>query len=197
MAVQIERRRFTVEAFERMAEVGILPEDERVELIDGEIVEMSPIGGPHVDCVNGLNGVLTEMLRGDAVIGVQNPIVLSPSDQPQPDIALLTPDKPRGIVPHAEHVLVVIEVASTSRDYDRRVKLPLYAVAGIPEAWLIDLVAGIIECHTEPEDGAYRRVASARRGETIALTVLPSMVLDVDAILGPEESSVRNASSRE
>lgn len=185
MAIQIERRRFTVEAFERMGDTGILPEDDHVELIDGEIVQMSPVDGLHVSCVNALFDSLADKARSDAVVSVQNPIVLSATDQPQPDIALISRDKPRGIVPHAEHVLVVIEIASTSREYDRWVKLPLYATAGIPETWLVDLLAKIIERHTEPQDGMYRQVISARRGETIASTILPVMVLVVDGIIGP------------
>lgn len=188
MALQVERRRFTVEAFERMVDAGILAEDERVELIDGEIVQMSPISGPHMDCVNALSETLSRSILSDAIVSGQNPINLSPQSQPQPDITLIRRDKPRGIVPQVEHVLAVIEVASSSRAFDRGVKLPLYAAAGIPEAWLVDLIAGIIERHTEPVDGIYRNVVFARRGESISSTVLPSMLLVVDDILGPEVS---------
>lgn len=186
MALQVERRRFTVDAFERMVDAGILGEDERVELIDGEIVHMSPIGGPHIGCVNTLSDTLNASIRDIALISVQNSMYLSSSDQPQPDLTLLRRDTPRTVVPRVEHVLAVIEVAGSSRAFDRGVKVPLYAVAGIPESWLVDLIAGIIERHTEPVDGIYRNVVFARRGESISSTVLPSMLLVIDDILGPE-----------
>jgi Uma2 family endonuclease len=183
MVAPVARRRFTVDDYERMAEAGILAEDDRVELIAGEIVEMSPIGGRHVGCVNVLADLLWDVVGREALISVQNPIRLSADGEPQPDIALLRRGAPRA-VPTPEDVLLVIEVADSSRDYDRTVKLPLYAAAGIEETWLVDLVAEVVERHTDPHDGVYRRVASARRGESLSSTVLPAVVLAVDAILG-------------
>lgn len=180
----VSHRRFLAEEYERMAEVGILGEDDRVELIDGEIVEMSPIGGRHVGCVNALADLLAEQVRREVLISVQNPIRLGSNQEPQPDIALVRRGAPRNSVPAAADVLVVIEVADTSLEYDRGVKLPLYAAAGIEESWLVDLVAEIVERHTEPQDGVYRRIAPARRGETLSSTVLPGMTVSVDDILG-------------
>lgn len=184
MLAPMARRRFMVDDYERMAEAGILGEDERIELIAGEIVEMSPIGGRHVSCVNVLADMLADVVRREALISVQNPVRLSEDSEPQPDIALLWRSTPRDALPTPDDVLVVIEVADSSRDYDRAVKLPLYAAAGIKEAWLVDLIAEIIERHTDPYDGTYRRIAPARRGESLSSTVLPDIVLSVDAVLG-------------
>jgi Uma2 family endonuclease len=184
MVALVARRRFLVDDYERMGTAGILTEDDRVELIAGEIVEMSPIGGRHVGRVNLLADLLADVVRREALISVQNPIRLSADGEPQPDITLLRRGVSLDAVPTPADVLLVIEVADSSRDYDRGVKLPLYAAAGIEETWLVDLVAEIIERHTDPYDGIYRRVASARRGESLASTVLPAMVLSADHVLG-------------
>lgn len=176
------RHRFTVEEYERMAEAGILDEDVRVELIAGEIVAMSPIGDRHVGGVNRTNREMVRRAGDDVTVSVQNPIRLGPHDEPLPDLAVLR-GAGRGLVDTAD-VLLVMEIADSSRDYDRNLKLPRYAAAGIPEAWLVDLVAGIIERHTDPQDGAYRQIVSVRRGESLASTVLPTLVVNVDAILG-------------
>src|SRR5437867_6682360 len=132
---------FTVDHYHRLAELGILDEDERVELLDGQIVEMSPIGPRHAGCVKGLVRLLYRKL-GDAVfLGVQDPISLGPRSEPQPDIAVLKPrsDAYRDAHPRPGDILLVIEVAETSVESDRDVKLALYAGAGVPEAWLVDL----------------------------------------------------------
>src|SRR6266508_549175 len=149
MVAPLTRRRFLVDDFERMAAAGILTEDDRVELIAGEIVEMAPIGGRHMGRVNVLVELLMDLVRQEALISVQNPIRLSADSEPQPDIALIRRSASRDTVPTPEDALLVIEVADSSRDYDRGVKLPLYAAAGIPETWLVDLVAEIVECHTD------------------------------------------------
>jgi Uma2 family endonuclease len=167
-----------------MVTAGILTEDDRVELISGEIVEMAPIGGRHMGRVNVLNDLLTGLARQEALVSVQNPIRVSNDSEPQPDIVLLRRDASRDIVPTSADVLLAIEVADSSRDYDRGVKLPMYAAAGIPETWLVDLVGEIIERHSDPDHGIYRRIAPFRRGESISSTVLPDLVLSVDAIFG-------------
>ena len=184
---EIVRRRFTVDDYHTMVEAGVLTEDDRVELIDGEIVEMSPIGSRHVACVGGLDDILHERIpRGSAVINVQSPIRLGEYREPQPDLSVLLPrpDRYADELPVAEDVLLVIEVSDTTLRYDRGVKLPMYAQAGIPESWLVDLPGGRIERHSEPVGGEYRQVRVARRGERIGSTVLPSLTLDVDAVLG-------------
>jgi Uma2 family endonuclease len=177
-------RRFTVDEYHRMGETGILGPHDRVELIAGEIVTMSPIGGRHMGRVNTLAEQLADLVRADALVSVQNPIRLADYSEPQPDIALLRRDASRDAVPTVLDVILVIEVADSSLDYDRNVKLPLYAAAGIPEAWLVNLPGEMIERYSDPRDGIYRLIARARRGETLASTVLPALVLPVDAVLG-------------
>ncbi len=181
---QIARRRFTADEYHRMAEAGILTEDDRVELIAGEIVEMAAIGVRHADCLTALTDLLRELLGQEVSLRVQNPIHLAEGSEPQPDLALVKRRRYRQTHPTAADVLLVIEVADTSLAYDRTVKLPLYAEAGIAEAWLIDLVNDTIERHTDPRGGRYRQVAIAGRGESLASTVLPAVAIAVDAVLG-------------
>ncbi len=175
-------RRFTVEDYHRMAEAGILAEDDRVELIAGEIVEMSPIGQRHIRAVNRLTRLLHQLCGDDVTISVQNPIRLADNSEPEPDIVVLRGTD--GGTANVADVLLVIEVAETSRDYDRNVKFPMYAVAGIPESWLFDLAGVAIERHSEPSADGYRLIARAGRGESLTSTVLPGVTFSVDAILG-------------
>jgi len=184
MAAAMPRRRFTVDDYHRMAEAGILGEDDRVELIEGEIVEMSPLGPKHMRSVNRLTHIVVPQLGSDAEISVQNSIRLSTDGEPQPDVAVLSRQRDQDTVPLPTDVFLVIEVADSSRDYDRNVKLPMYAAAGIPEAWLFDLVAEIAERHSDPWEGRYRVVAHARRGESLTSTVLPGLTIAVDDVLG-------------
>ncbi|CAA9559761.1 MAG: COG1355, Predicted dioxygenase [uncultured Thermomicrobiales bacterium] len=184
MAVPMPHRRFTVDEYHRMGEAGILGPYDRVELIAGEIVTMSPIGGRHMGRVNTLSNLLVGLVGRDALVSTQKPIRLANDGEPQPDIALLRHDASKDAVPTPDDVILVIEVADSSLDYDRNVKLPLYAAAGIPEAWLVNLPGEMIERYSDPRDGIYRLIARARRGETLASTVLPALVLPIDAALG-------------
>jgi len=188
MSTAIERYQFTVADYERMAAIGILSEDDRVELIAGEIVRMSPIGNRHVGCVNYLTDLLTEVVRQEAVVSVRNPIRLSDNSQPLPDIALVRRQTFARTIPTASEALLVIEVADSSREYDRKTKLPRYATAGILEAWLVDLDADTIERYTEPREGRYRVAVFAMRGDSLTATVLPALTVAVDAVLGPDET---------
>ncbi|MHB8647957.1 MAG: Uma2 family endonuclease [Thermomicrobiales bacterium] len=183
MAMLMPRRRFTVDEYEQMGVSGILDEDDRVELVAGEIVEMSPIGVRHMNCVNRLNRLLGHLLPNDVLVSVQNPIRLSDDSQPQPDLVILY-DRTYQMVPTAADAPIVIEVADSSRDHDRGCKFPIYAAAGIAEVWLIDLNAENIERHSEPHNGHYRLIAVANRGESLASTVFPTLTLAVDAVLG-------------
>ena len=185
MTVQVERWLFTVDEYERMGEAGILGEDDRVELIAGEIVKMSPIGSHHVFCVNQLTRIVSRQIGDDAILSVQNPIRLGAYAEPQPDLAILRPrDDYAQSLPTAADVLLLIEVADTSLVYDRDVKLPLYAAALIPEVWIADVARWGIERYAEPVEGRYRLVSRAGRGETLASVVLPSLAVQVDAVFG-------------
>jgi len=187
MNTAIERYQFTVTDFGRMIDAGIFAEDDRVELIAGEIITMSPVGDRHVGCVNILTDLLADIARKEAIISIQNPIRLADQSQPQPDIALIRRSTFTHTVPAAGEVLLVIEVANSSLDYDRTLKLPRYAAAGIAEAWLVDLGAETVERYTEPRDGYYRVATFAKRGDTLSSTVLPALTVPVDIVLGEAE----------
>lgn len=185
MAVQLPRRRFTVTEFIQLAERGILAEDDRVELIDGEIIEMAAIGFRHAGCVNRTSRVLIRLLGDSAVVAGQNPVVLGEFYMPQPDIAVLHPradDYFHGH-PTPADVFFLIEISDTTLSYDRKVKLPLYARAGIPEVWIVDLGSNRIERHAEPVDGSYRLVKRMRRGQAITSIALPALTVRVDQII--------------
>ncbi len=184
MAIALPRHRFTVAEYETMAKVGILREDARVELIDGEIVEMSPIGPLHVFSVALLAQHAAAHTGEEALLLVQSPIRLGERDEPQPDLALVRRADYRTALPGPADMLLVIEVADSSREYDRETKLRRYAAAGIPEAWLSDLVGSLLERHSEPRDGIYRQVAIGRPGEVLASTVLPGLTIPVSLALG-------------
>jgi Uma2 family endonuclease len=183
MAIELRRRTWTVDEYHRMAEAGVLREDDRVELIEGEIVEMSPIGSDHARCVNRLNALLVPPAQGRAIVSVQNPVRLSPRSEPQPDLSLLRWREdfyPEGPTP--ADVLLVIEVAASSLLFDQRIKVPLYARAGIPEVWVIDLDAGLVEVHTAPSGGEYRGLRTAGEGDALEPPGLAGMTLDVDVL---------------
>lgn len=186
MAAQVTRVRFTVDQYEDMGRAGILGEDDRVELVDGEIVQMSPIGARHMACVNRLNALLTPRLGQRYVISVQNPIRLSRYQEPQPDLAVLKwrDDFYAAAKPTAADVLLVIEVAETSFDYDTGVKIPRYAQAGVPEAWVADLMGDRVKQYADPAGGVYQLEQEVRRGETLTSRAVPELSLDVAAILG-------------
>ena len=184
MAVDIERerRRFTIEEYERMAETGILERDERVELIEGEIVEMSPIGSPHAAFVANLNHLLVHAVGDRALVWPQGPVRVPPRSVPQPDLALL---RPRSYVREAAtiaDVLLVIEVADTSLRYDRTVKLRLYARAGIPEYWIVDANTETLEIYRSPSGERYADLTRPSRDDRVALLAFPEAALPVASI---------------
>jgi Uma2 family endonuclease len=187
MAAVLERWRFTVDDYRRLAEVGILTEDDRVELLDGEIVRMSPIGDRHMAAVNRCNRVFSRAAGERVVVSVQNPVDLDPYNEPQPDVALLCPrddDYARG-KPGPADILLVVEVADTSLAYDRQTKLPRYAATGVREAWLLDLEADALEVHREPRPDGYALIRRYRRGERVRAAALPDVEVAVDDLLPP------------
>lgn len=169
-----------------MAERGAFAPDDRIELLDGEIIEMSPIGSLHVRCVNFLSEFLTRNASAEFIVSVQNPIVATDNSEPQPDIALLhrRPDLYIGSLPTGADVALVIEVADSTVTFDRSRKIPKYAAAGITEAWLVDLESDHIEIHTAPKSSAYGLVKIYLRGEEVVSETLPQLKLAADAILG-------------
>ena len=181
---QVTRWRFTVHDYHRMGEAGILHEDDRVELIEGEIVEMAAIGTRHFTCVNRLNRMLVMGVGEAAVVSVQNPVRLNEHTEPQPDITVIRPRDYTQSLPVPEDVLLLVEVSDTTIAYDRNVKLPLYARAGIREVWLVNLPARTIEQYTDPSDEGYRRVDHKRGGQKLHPAALPDLTPTVDEILG-------------
>ncbi|OLC16859.1 MAG: hypothetical protein AUH29_03850 [Candidatus Rokubacteria bacterium 13_1_40CM_69_27] len=161
MSDLLTRRRFTVEEYHRMGSAEILAKDEPVELIAGEIVVREPIGSRHAGTVNHLTHLWTWRLGERAVVQIQNPIeFLKEDSEPQPDVTLLRPraDSYRAAHPVAADVLLLVEVADGSLAVDRRVRMPLYARAGIREAWLLDLTADRVEVYRAPTADSYQHV---------------------------------------
>jgi Uma2 family endonuclease len=183
---ELRRRRFSLDEYRLMGEIGILSEDERVELIRGEIVAMSPIGGPHLTAIQALTHHLVPLVGDRVRVSVQNPIRLPGDSEPQPDLSLVRKARYR-VPPEVGDVFLVIEVADTTIENDRTVKLPLYAAAGVPEAWLFDLNGARIERHTEPGPTGYQRVTPAERGQSLTSTVLQQVTLSIDDVLELEE----------
>lgn len=182
---QVTRRKFTVEEYHLLARAGILKEDDRVELLEGEIVEMSPIGSRHAACVDRLNRVFSR-LGERTIVRVQSPLRLGDLAEPQPDLALLRPrsDFYATAHPGPEDVLLVVEVAETSSDYDRQIKIPFYARWGIPEAWLVDLEQDHVEVYRDPSPDGYRDVRVVTRSEALAPAVSPDLDLRAQDVLG-------------
>ncbi len=183
---QSRKHHFNVEEYYRLAEAGILSQDDRVELIEGEIIEMGPIDSQHAGTVCRSNAFTSSKLGVTVIVSVHNPVRLNDFSEPQPDLALLKPRKDfyANSHPAPEDVLVVIEVADTSVDYDRNVKLPLYARAGIPEAWLMILPKDVIEVHLQPKDGKYQKVQRLKRGKTLVSPTIPTFSCKVEDLLG-------------
>ncbi|HVC35036.1 MAG TPA: Uma2 family endonuclease [Chloroflexota bacterium] len=183
---RLPTRRFTVDEYSLMAEAGILKEDDRVELIEGEIVQMSPIGRFHVGIVIRLNHLFVTRLGDVAQVSVQNPVHLHEYSEPEPDVALLVPraDFYTSALPTPADVLLLVEVADSSIEFDREVKIPLYARAGIREVWLVDLNAGAVSVFREPSADGYRSIQTLRRGAWASALAFPGREFAVADLLG-------------
>lgn len=186
MAVEVEhaRRLFTVEEYLRMAEAGVFRPDERIELIDGEIIQMSPVGYRHSGCVMSLNRLLVLGVGNRAAVLPGGSVVIGPRSMPEPDLALLRVRPVPYIKAHARErdILLVIEVADSSLRFDRTVKLRLYARAAIPEYWLVDANAECVHVHRAPAHDGYGEVRRVGRGGVVAPQALSDVALDVDQI---------------
>ena len=185
MAVEPLRKRFTCSEYHAMAGAGIFNEDDRVELIEGEIYQMAAIGNRHAGCVNRLNSFFTGGLGNRVIVSVQNPVHLNDFSEPEPDLAILRPreDFYSGSHPTPGDILLVVEVADASLEYDRRKKIPVYARNGVAEAWLADLVQPALVVHREPSPQGYRKVLKLRPGERVSPQDFPELVLEVSVLL--------------
>jgi Uma2 family endonuclease len=180
------RHRLTVDDYYRMAEVGILTPEARVELIDGEIIDMVPPGSPHAAAVHRLNQVLVRAVGDAAIVLVQNPVRLSKYSEPQPDLALLRwrEDFYSESHPQPADVLLIVEVAATSLHFDHDTKRPLYASHGIPEFWLVDLGGKRLVRHRFPQHGAYALVEELQLDTPLEVSALSGVVVDLRRLFG-------------
>ncbi len=186
MAVDPKRHRFTRDEYHRMGRSGILTPDARVELIDGDIVEMSPIGRRHNSRVDWCNDTLIRKLGGAAIVRVQGSIVLDDNGEPEPDLVVLRrrADFYADADATPADVLLIIEVADSSEAYDRRTKAPLYARHGIPELWIVDLPRDRITRYVDPTPGGYATTQVFRRGESLSPLAFPALIIDAGDLLG-------------
>ena len=176
------RHRLSVDDYHRMAEVGILRAEDRVELIDGDLIDMAPIGQEHAAVVSGLAEALFVACAGRAIVWPQNPIRLDAASEPQPDLAVLRRRADfyrRGARPGPADVLLLVEVADSSLRFDRGVKLALYARAGIGEVWIVDVKRGMVEAYSGPAGDRFGRMAEYRAGDRVGLVMAPEIVVGV------------------
>jgi Uma2 family endonuclease len=179
------RHRLDVDAYYRMAEAGILTDPQRVELIDGEIIDTPAVGSPHAAITNRLARLFTRALHDEvALVGVQSPLRLDAHNEPEPDLMLLRPrpDGYRAGHPGAADVLLVVEASESSLAYDRSTKLALYAKFGVPEVWIVDLLGGAVEVYREPKEGAYGSRGRLTGGR-LAPALVPGATIDVAGLL--------------
>ena len=186
MTLELLRRKFTIQEYHQMLDSGIIAMDERIELLKGEIIAMSPIGIKHAACVRRLNNILSQHLQGEAIIDIQNPLELDNLSEPQPDIALLKPraDFYATAHPQSKDIFLIIEVADKTLKSDREVKIPLYAENQIAEVWLVDINGESIEVYREPRNDKYQTVFYFRRGQTLSPLVFSPVNIAVKDILG-------------
>lgn len=198
MAVDINRRRFTADEYQAMGQAGILGEDDRVELIDGEILTMSPIGEVHTGTVNRLNWLFNRLVGDRALVQVGLPVRVDPYSEPQPDLVLLKPKADfyvSGLAGPAD-VLLAIEVSLSSLAFDRGVKTHLYARRGIAEYWVVDLRGGVVIRHADPVDGRYRAIDIVLPDMPFAPRLLPACTLTTRDVFGDTGPPPLSASSR-
>jgi Uma2 family endonuclease len=178
------RHKLSVNDYDRMGEAGILHEDDRIELIEGDLIDMAPIGSRHASTVARLERLLIRAVNDRAVIFGQNPMRLSDHSEPQPDVMVLKPrpDDYFDALPEPAEVLVLIEVADRSIDYDRKIKLPLYARHGIVEFWLIDLNTRMLERYTEAGAEGYGRHETLDSRNRINPVLLPEAIIDLNQL---------------
>jgi Uma2 family endonuclease len=182
---ELKRRLFTIDQYHQMITSGVLTEGDRVELIDGEILEMVAIGSKHGAQVKRLNRLLSGLLESSVLVSVQDPVELGPRSEPQPDVALLRwrADFYETSHPQASDVYLLIEVADSTLDYDRSVKALLYSRSDIFEYWIVNLQDNVIEVHRQPSQSGYQLIQSYQRGIDIEIMALPGLGLTVDRIL--------------
>jgi Uma2 family endonuclease len=186
MTVQILRKKFTVGQYHQMIESGILTDRDRVELLQGEIIEMSPVGRQHAAYIDRLNELFVLGLSTRAIVRVQSPIRLSNNSESQPDVAILQrrPDFYAEGHPQPEDIFALVAVSDTILEFDRTVKVPLYAQNSIPEVWIVDLNAQVVQVYREPNSSGYQQVQSFRRGQSLMFQAFTTIQFSTEQVLG-------------
>lgn len=169
--------------YHRMIQAGVLSEGDRVELIEGEIVEMSAMGDRHIRCINKLTALLVPPAAGRAMVQVQLPVRLSDISEPEPDVSVVRWQGQFTSLPTPEQLLLVIEVSDATLSHDQQVKVPLYATAGVPECWVVDLQHEVVEVHRQPDDGRYHAVEAVGPGGEVPVPGLAGVTVDVADLL--------------
>ncbi len=185
MSTVTQTRRIDVNEYYELADTGGLPANKRVELLEGEIYEMTPIGNRHAYGVSALHTFFSRQLNEKAVIWIQHPLRLSDYSEPEPDVMLLKPplERYKGRHPMPDDVYLIVEVADSSLHYDRKKKIPIYAAYGIPEYWLVDLERGLVEVYHEAASGGYRQMEQYSGKQTISPMRFPECRLVVNDLL--------------
>jgi hypothetical protein len=188
METEVTRKRFTVDEYHEMAKAGILQPRERVELIDGEIIQMSPIGYRHGVCIDRMHTLFVKKFGEQAVVSSQNPIRLNKWTEPQPDLVVF---KPRADFyakkrKRPEDVLFVVEVADSTLRYDQKIKLPQYAIAGIPEYWIADLKNDVLHVYRDPAGESYNTVDALHPSEFVCPLAFPDVRFQIDDVLSTD-----------
>ncbi len=182
----LKRYRLSAESYQKLGEVGVLAPDAQVELIDGEIIDMAPIGSRHWSVVNRLHRLIERVVGDAAIVSSQSSFRLDDYSEPQPDIALFRPraDFYATALPTPADTLLVIEVADSSARYDRQIKLPLYARRGVPEFWIVDLDANLLRLYHEPRGDDYLRSSATPAPGFVSIASLPGITVDLSGLLG-------------
>jgi Uma2 family endonuclease len=183
--VRVSRHRLNVDQYHQMARSGVLAPDARVELIEGEIIDMAPIGTRHWSVVNRLTDIFATALHGRAIVSVQSSIRLGDFNEPQPDLAVFRyrPDFYADHHPTAADALLIIEVADTTAPYDRGVKLPLYAKHGVPEVWIVDLEASLVRFYRQPQGDRYLDESATDRPGPTPLGAAVGLTVDLSGVI--------------
>jgi Uma2 family endonuclease len=186
VSVNLAKHLFTVTEYERMGETGVLSPDARVELLEGEIIEMPPIGSTHAAWVDLINDLSHTQLRGKAIVRIQSPIVLDDFSEPEPDVAVLRfrEDYYREAHPRPADILLVIEVSETTVKFDRNFKTRLYAQAGIPEFLLFNVGDEELEYYSQPESATYQSIKILKRGDVFDSAIVPGLMFEMETIFG-------------
>jgi Uma2 family endonuclease len=180
-----QKHRINLDEWRRMGEAGIFPPESRIELIDGEIIEMSPIGFNHAGHLKRLNKLFSSLIGDQAIVSIQDPVQLGDLSEPEPDFMLLRPEP--GFYstrhPQADDVLLLVEIADSSLTFDRSQKMRLYAAHNIPEYWLLNLNSSYLEVYRQPQPSGYAEKSVLHRGDTVQLLLMEHIRVNVADIL--------------